>query len=536
MSSAVNSADDGPNGAPKNASATGDTADGRLIPRSASLHELEEAHDGMYMKFLKIYYFPFFLKYHKQVLVVAFCALIICGYFGPAFLGLTKSDLDVPKGTPSYDAIQAFQSNYPDTSTWPPAFVVTTALVGNVICPDSEHVSTSLENFVKKYPDIVSGVSGFYELKNNPELTLLANMCIAPTNTTMLTTVYFKESATLGSVTSFVGDLLTWSYSQSTSNIHVACTGQFPLFNEMQAATETSFVLIDATVLPIAIGILGYSVQSWRHLINPLLNLICTLLLAFAILVPISGPIAINPFSPSIMMSLGIAICFDYTLFMLTRFKEEISRGRSKEDAVFASLSAAGHVVLVSGVTLFVTFALLIAFPQNFLQSVGWSCGAVVIAALITNLTVTPALLLTFDVFSTFERAPDCSWLWSKVRSEKRAQAPETVIPIKQLNDGTTGEPTDEQKQQGTAYAPVAQDVELAEGELKKFPNESVDNQIVATPTDSSDVAPVSSFGLKRGFWFYMPFYCTQKPLFALLIILGVTAPFVWQFLCMVIK
>jgi len=148
------------------------------------------------------------------------------------------------------------------------------------------------------------------------------------------------------------------------------------LFQEMQVATEESFVTIDGTVLPIAIIILGVSLRSWKHMLNALINLACTLLLAFAILVPISDPIAINPFAPSIMMSLGIAVCFDYTLFMLTRFREEMMlNGKSTEDAVFSAMSYAGHVVFISGTTLLITFMLLIAFPQNFLQSVGWGCG-----------------------------------------------------------------------------------------------------------------------------------------------------------------
>ncbi len=74
-------------------------------------------------------------------------------------------------------------------------------------------------------------------------------------------------------------------------------------------------------VLPIAIIILGTQVKSYRHMFVALVNLLCTLLLAFAWLVPISDSVAINPFAPSIMMSLGIAISFDYSLFMLTRYR-----------------------------------------------------------------------------------------------------------------------------------------------------------------------------------------------------------------------
>ena len=124
-----------------------------------------------------------------------------------------------------------------------------------------------------------------------------------------------------------------------------------------------------------ALVILGCTLQSYRHIRIALHNFICTLLLSFAILVPISDAIPINPFTPTIMLSLDIAICFDYVLFMLNRFKEElVDRERSTADAVLAALDASGHVVVLSGATLFVSFVLLLAFPQNFLSSVGWAC------------------------------------------------------------------------------------------------------------------------------------------------------------------
>ena len=82
-----------------------------------------------------------------------------------------------------------------------------------------------------------------------------------------------------------------------------------------------SLTLFTGIVLPVAIIILGTQVKSYRHMFVALVNLLCTLLLAFAWLVPISDSVAINPFVPSIMMSLGIAISFDYSLFMLTRFR-----------------------------------------------------------------------------------------------------------------------------------------------------------------------------------------------------------------------
>ena len=187
----------------------------------------------------------------------------------------------------------------------------------------------------------------------------------------------------------------------------MAATGLFPLFSEMTHATEDNFILIDAIVLPIAVVLLGAYVKSYRHMGLALLTLAVSLLLAFAVLVPIARDLTnINPFAPSIMLSLGIAVCFDYTLFAVTRFKEEIARGAAREDAVFNVLATSGHVILLSGGTLALTFVLLLFFPQNFLNSVGISCSAVVIASLLSNLSIIPALLLYCDCLSKFDLYP----------------------------------------------------------------------------------------------------------------------------------
>jgi uncharacterized membrane protein YdfJ with MMPL/SSD domain len=66
----------------------------------------------------------------------------------------------------------------------------------------------------------------------------------------------------------------------------------------------------------------------------------------------------------------------------------------------------AGHVVLLSGGILTATFLILCFFDQNFLQSVGASCSVTTGATIIVNLTVTPAMLLTFDCMSFFDPLP----------------------------------------------------------------------------------------------------------------------------------
>ena len=99
------------------------------------------------------------------------------------------------------------------------------------------------------------------------------------------------------------------------------------------------------------------------------------------------------------------------SLFMLTRYREEILSGsHSREaDAVRATVRSSGEVILASGLTLAITFASLVAFPMNFLASIGIGASTTILTCLLVNLTFTPAMLLTFPrFFSDFSMPSLC--------------------------------------------------------------------------------------------------------------------------------
>jgi hypothetical protein len=75
-----------------------------------------EIHEDFYIKFLRNFYFPFYVKFHVHICCAWLVVFIICVVFGPAFLSSTRSNLDLPAGTPSAAAVKAFRDNYPSAS------------------------------------------------------------------------------------------------------------------------------------------------------------------------------------------------------------------------------------------------------------------------------------------------------------------------------------------------------------------------------------------------------------------------------------
>ncbi|NUT98403.1 MAG: MMPL family transporter [Saccharothrix sp.] len=101
----------------------------------------------------------------------------------------------------------------------------------------------------------------------------------------------------------------------------------------------------------------------------------------------------VSIYSINITTLLGLGLAIDYGLFMLLRFREELARGGTTEDAVARTVATAGRTVAVSGVTVAVSLLTLLIFPQTFLRSMGFGGVATVLVDLVAALTVLPALL-----------------------------------------------------------------------------------------------------------------------------------------------
>ena len=73
-----------------------------------------QPNDDLYVRAIKSLYFPFLLRFHRHGLVLWLAVFVVSIVYGPQFLGLTRSDLDVPAGTSSAKATNALKQTYPE--------------------------------------------------------------------------------------------------------------------------------------------------------------------------------------------------------------------------------------------------------------------------------------------------------------------------------------------------------------------------------------------------------------------------------------
>ena len=92
---------------------------------------------------------------------------------------------------------------------------------------------------------------------------------------------------------------------------------------------------------------------------------------------------------------IGLGVAIDYSLLLVSRWREERARGRDNHQAVVVAMQTAGHAVLASGVTVAVSLLALIAVPVPFLRSMGLGGMLIPLVSVAVVLTLLPALLST---------------------------------------------------------------------------------------------------------------------------------------------
>lgn len=138
------------------------------------------------------------------------------------------------------------------------------------------------------------------------------------------------------------------------------------------------------------------SLLFFRSLVAALLPLMIGALAivgAFLILRLASELGSISIFALNLTTALGLGLAIDYSLFIVSRYREEIARRGPGPAAMRRVLATAGRTVFFSSLTVAAAMASLLVFPQRFLYSMGLGGALVTLFAALISLTVLPAVL-----------------------------------------------------------------------------------------------------------------------------------------------
>jgi RND superfamily putative drug exporter len=181
-----------------------------------------------------------------------------------------------------------------------------------------------------------------------------------------------------------------------SETLDVLATGNIPLNGDIDAALDRDLQRAEIVSLPLAFVLLllvfGSAAAALLTLGVGVIVIVAGLGATFAL----ARATDVSQYALNIVTLIGLGVAIDYSLFIVSRFREELARGRQVEDAVGIALATAGRAILFSGITVAIGLAGMLFYPGTFLVSLGISGSLVVAAAVLYALTFLPALLSIF--------------------------------------------------------------------------------------------------------------------------------------------
>ncbi len=160
-----------------------------------------------------------------------------------------------------------------------------------------------------------------------------------------------------------------------------------PIFNEDLQKGE---LLI---AIPIALLILVLVFGLSASVTIPLLFAACTIMGTLGAVYVFAHYVTMATYVTNLVQLIGLGIAIDYSLLIVYRFREELHRTGSKDDAIVRTMGTAGRAVLFSGATVAIGLALLLFMPSPFMRSMGIGGFLIPLVSMAAAVTLQPALL-----------------------------------------------------------------------------------------------------------------------------------------------
>ena len=200
------------------------------------------------------------------------------------------------------------------------------------------------------------------------------------------------------------------------SGVSGVSVGGGPLLNQqMNHGTKKALQLAEELSLPVILIGLFIVFGSFLAALLPLSVALAGISSALLILLGFSHVTTLSEYALTITTMIGLGIGVDYSLLLISRFREERQTTWDRREAARRATARAGRTVLFSGLTVTISSLGLCAFDNSFLRSIGLATASVVLVDMLAALTLLPALLALFGVKVRPAHAPRSTGFFAAV-------------------------------------------------------------------------------------------------------------------------
>jgi RND superfamily putative drug exporter len=216
----------------------------------------------------------------------------------------------------------------------------------------------------------------------------------------------------------------------------VVAAGEMPLNEDFERVTERDLKRAEAVSLPLALLMLLFVFGSVVAAGLPIGVGILAVTGGFVGTLLLARLMDVSIYATNIVTMIGLGVAIDYSLFIVSRFREEVGR-HTVPDALARTMATAGRAILFSGLTVAIGFMGFLFFDVADLNSLGFAGSIVVAFSVLYGLTFLPALLAILGTRVDFlrlpfvhpERTATGRGLWHRLATAVMAHPWRTLLP-----------------------------------------------------------------------------------------------------------
>jgi len=178
-----------------------------------------------------------------------------------------------------------------------------------------------------------------------------------------------------------------------SDQLRITCTGKVPFMDDFDRVLEHDVIRAELISLPLALLVLLIVYRTVVAAALPVGVGALSVVGGIAIVMALSHVMDIAGYTVNVCSLIGLGVAIDYSLFLVSRYREELAAGHDYREALALALDAAGRVVCFSGLAVGTGFGGLMFFKGSFLWAMGIGGAIVVGLAVVFALTFLPALL-----------------------------------------------------------------------------------------------------------------------------------------------
>jgi putative drug exporter of the RND superfamily len=338
---------------------------------------------------------------HRRVTLACWIAILIAVSIGAGAVGTRQATNFTLPGTDTQRAIDLLKREFP-AQAGDEDQIVMRATAGRIDAPALRARISRMLRQVAGSPH-VSGVVSPFSPQGSGAISRDGRIAFA--------TVAFDRRANQLPKAA-VDRVISLAQAARSSRLQVALGGQ-----AIQQAQQRSFGLTTAIGLFAAIVVLLISFGSLVAMGLPVVTALLGLGTGVGLIALGSQVFDMPDFATELAVMIGLGVGIDYSLFIVTRFRENYHRGDDADAAVVVAMDTAGRAIVFAGCTVIIALLGMFALGVGFLHGVAVAASLAVLMTMLAALTALPALL------SRFGERIGTPWR----RSRRAQQPPETV-------------------------------------------------------------------------------------------------------------